>query len=134
MATPRQPMTQYSRGMTSRQLRGEHNGAGHVTSCTVSGRACWWTTEQGRGVSRSVARVAAVADRRVTDLSPQVSAELVAGPGPRWQARQDAHLADRPRLRATGSVEGVGWCSSTGCTAHRGFSLPPERGISVADL
>ena len=53
-------------------------------------------------MSRSLARAAAVADRRVTGLSPQVLAELVAELGPRWQARQDARLADRPRQRAVG--------------------------------
>jgi hypothetical protein len=54
-------------------------------------------------VSRTLARAAAVADRRVTGLSPQVLAELVAELGPRWQARQDARLADRPRQRAIGA-------------------------------
>ena len=54
-------------------------------------------------MSRSLARAAAVADRRVTGLSPQVLAELVAELGPRWQARQDARLADRPRRRAIGA-------------------------------
>ncbi len=54
-------------------------------------------------VLRSLARAAAVADRRVTGLSPQVLAELVAELGPRWQARQDARLADRPRRRAVGA-------------------------------
>ncbi len=54
-------------------------------------------------MSRTLARAAAVADRRVTGLSPQVLAELVAELGPRWQARQDARLADRPRRRAIGA-------------------------------
>jgi len=54
-------------------------------------------------VSRTLARAAAVADRHVTGLSPQVLAELVAELGPRWQARQDARLADRPRRRAVGA-------------------------------
>jgi hypothetical protein len=54
-------------------------------------------------VSRTLARAAAVADRRVTGLSPQVLAELVVELGPRWQARQDARLADRPRQRAVGA-------------------------------
>ncbi len=48
---------------------------------------------------RSVARAAAVADRHVTGLSREVLAEL----RPRWQARQDARLADRPRKRAVGA-------------------------------
>jgi hypothetical protein len=39
----------------------------------------------------------------VTGLSPQVLADLVAELGPRWQARQDARLADRPRRRAVGA-------------------------------
>jgi hypothetical protein len=59
--------------------------------------------EQGRGVSRTLARAAAVAGRRVTGLSREVFAELVAELGPRWQARQDARLADRPRRRAVGA-------------------------------
>ena len=54
-------------------------------------------------MSRTLARAAAVADRRVTGLPPQVLAELVPGLGPRWQARQDARLADRPRQRAAGA-------------------------------
>jgi hypothetical protein len=54
-------------------------------------------------VSRSLARVAAVADRRVTGLSREVLAELVAEVGPRGQACQDARLADRPRRRAVGA-------------------------------
>jgi hypothetical protein len=54
-------------------------------------------------VSRTLARAAAVADRRVTGLSPQVLAELVVEPGPRRQACQDARPADRPRQRAVGA-------------------------------
>ena len=54
-------------------------------------------------MSRSLARAAAVADRRVTGLSREVLAELVAELGPRWQARRDARLADRPRRRAVGA-------------------------------
>ncbi len=50
-------------------------------------------------MSRTLARAAAVADRRVTGLSREVLAELVAELEPRWQARQDARLADRPRRR-----------------------------------
>jgi hypothetical protein len=57
----------------------------------------------GRGVSRSAARAAAVADRRVTGLLPQGRAEPVAELGPRWQARQGARLTDRPRRRAVGA-------------------------------
>src|SRR3954453_9063203 len=64
---------------------------------------CGEGTEQGRSVSRTLARAAVVADRRVTGLSREVLAELVAELGPRWQARQDARLADRPRQRAVGA-------------------------------
>jgi hypothetical protein len=39
----------------------------------------------------------------VTELSREVLAELVAELGPRWQACQDARLADRPRRRAVGA-------------------------------
>ncbi|WP_448618427.1 transposase family protein [Geodermatophilus sp. URMC 65] len=39
----------------------------------------------------------------MTGLSREVLAELVAELGPRWQARQDARLADRPRRRAVGA-------------------------------
>jgi hypothetical protein len=54
-------------------------------------------------VSRSLARAAAAADRRVTGLSQEVLAELVAELAPQWQARGDARLADRPRRRAIGA-------------------------------
>ncbi len=54
-------------------------------------------------MSSTPPRAAAVADRRVTGLSREVLAELVAELGPRWQARQDARLADRPRKRAVGA-------------------------------
>ena len=54
-------------------------------------------------MSRSLARAAAVADRRVTGLSREVLADQVAELGPRWQARRDARLADRPRRRAVGA-------------------------------
>jgi hypothetical protein len=54
-------------------------------------------------VSRTLARAAAVADRRVTGLFPHVLAELVVELGPRRQARQDARLTDRPRQRAVGA-------------------------------
>jgi hypothetical protein len=54
-------------------------------------------------VSRTLARAAAIADRRVTGLSREVLAELVAELGPRWQACRDARLADRPRRRAVGA-------------------------------
>jgi hypothetical protein len=54
-------------------------------------------------VSRSSARAAAVADHRVTGLSWEVPAELVAEPGLRWQPRQRALLADRPCQQAVGA-------------------------------
>ncbi|HSU35517.1 MAG TPA: transposase family protein [Propionibacteriaceae bacterium] len=54
-------------------------------------------------MSRSLARAAAVADRRVTGLSREVLAELAVELGPRGQACQDARLADRPRRRAIGA-------------------------------
>ncbi|MGR6967965.1 transposase family protein [Geodermatophilus sp. URMC 61] len=54
-------------------------------------------------MSKTLARAAAVADRHVTGLSQQVLAELVAEVGPRWQARQEARLVDRPRQRAVGA-------------------------------
>ena len=50
-------------------------------------------------MSRSLSRAAAVADRRVTGLSPAALVELVAELGP----RRDARLADRPRRRAVGA-------------------------------
>jgi hypothetical protein len=58
---------------------------------------------QDRDVSSTLPCAAAVADRRVTGLSREVLAELVAELGPRWQARRDARLADRPRRRAVGA-------------------------------
>ena len=36
-------------------------------------------------------------------MSREVLAELVAELGPRWQACQEARLADRPRRRAVGA-------------------------------
>src|SRR3712207_2924431 len=71
-----------------------------VSSAACSRRS---RTEQGLGVSRTLPRAAAVADRRVTGLSREVPAELVTELGPRWQARQDARLADQPRQRAVGA-------------------------------
>lgn len=50
-----------------------------------------------------VGRAAVVSNRRVTGLSVEVIADLVAEIGPVWQARQDARLADRPRRRAPGA-------------------------------
>ena len=54
-------------------------------------------------MSSTLPRAAAVADRRVTGLSRELLAELVAELGPRWQARRDTWLADRPRRRAVGA-------------------------------
>ncbi|WP_307824776.1 helix-turn-helix domain-containing protein [Geodermatophilus bullaregiensis] len=73
-----------------------------TTSWTVAGRlartdgAGWWCVEDTAPCRRC---------RRspVTGLSREVLAELVAELGPRWQARQDARLADRPRRRAVGA-------------------------------
>ena len=42
-------------------------------------------------------------NRRVTGLSAEVIADLVAGIGPVWQECQDARLADKPRRRAPGA-------------------------------
>ncbi|MGR7025554.1 transposase family protein [Geodermatophilus sp. URMC 62] len=39
----------------------------------------------------------------MTGLSREVLAELVVELGPRWQARQEARVADRPRQRAVGA-------------------------------
>lgn len=48
-------------------------------------------------------RAGVLSSRRVTGLSRQVIAELVAEVGPVWQDRQDARLSDRPRRRAPGA-------------------------------
>ncbi len=48
-------------------------------------------------------RTGVLSSRRVTGLSRQVIAELIAEVGPVWQARQDARLADRLRRRAPGA-------------------------------
>jgi hypothetical protein len=71
-------------------------------------------------VSRNLSRAAAVADRRVTGLSPAALVELVAELGP----RRDARLADRLRRRAVGAGAGTGWCSSTGCRPPWGPAPP----------
>ncbi|KUL36206.1 RHS repeat-associated core domain-containing protein [Streptomyces regalis] len=49
------------------------------------------------------ARAAIINDRRITGLSADVIAELVAGIGPLWYERHQAKLASRPRKRAMGA-------------------------------
>ena len=49
------------------------------------------------------ARELIVSGRRITGLSPGVIAGLVAELGPVWQARRDAELCSRRRLRAVGA-------------------------------
>ena len=51
----------------------------------------------------AVMRSAIVSNRRITGLSADVLAELVAEVGPLWQARHKARLAARPRKRAVGA-------------------------------
>lgn len=48
-------------------------------------------------------RAAVLAERRITGLSREVIAGLVAELGPVWQAREHARLAGRPRRRAVGA-------------------------------
>lgn len=49
------------------------------------------------------ARELIVAEYRVTGLSPDVIAELIAEVGPLWHERHQARLAARPRRRAVGA-------------------------------
>ncbi|MFL3868825.1 transposase [Streptomyces griseobrunneus] len=49
------------------------------------------------------ARELIVAEYRVTGLSPEVIAELVAEVGPLWEAQHQARLTARPRKRAVGA-------------------------------
>ncbi|MFD2009531.1 transposase [Streptomyces narbonensis] len=51
----------------------------------------------------TVTRAAIVSSRRITGLSPDVSAELVADLGPLWHERHQAKLASRPRKWAVGA-------------------------------
>ncbi|MFC8495078.1 transposase family protein [Streptomyces sp. NPDC057235] len=44
-----------------------------------------------------------ISNRRITGLSADVIAELIAGVGPLWHERQQAKLASRPRKRAVGA-------------------------------
>ena len=48
-------------------------------------------------------RAAIISNRRITGLSVDVLAELVAEVGPLWQAQHEARLASRPRKRAVGA-------------------------------
>jgi hypothetical protein len=50
-----------------------------------------------------VSRAAIISDRRITGLSADVIAELVAELGPLWHERHRARLASRPRKRAVGA-------------------------------
>ncbi|MFE3579976.1 helix-turn-helix domain-containing protein [Streptomyces vinaceus] len=48
-------------------------------------------------------RAAIIGDRRITGLSAEVIAELVAQAGPLWHERHQARLESRPRKRAVGA-------------------------------
>lgn len=50
-------------------------------------------------------RAAIISDRRITGLSAEVIAELVAEVGPLWQERHQARLESRPRKRAVGGAK-----------------------------
>ncbi|MFF9059970.1 hypothetical protein ACF09K_14965 [Streptomyces sp. NPDC014882] len=52
---------------------------------------------------RNVSRAGIISDRRITGLSADVIAELVAELGPLWHERHQAKLASRPRKRALGA-------------------------------
>ncbi len=54
-------------------------------------------------MSRSLARAAAVVDRRGQGCPGRSWLSWSPSSGPRWQARRDARLADRPRRRAVGA-------------------------------
>ncbi|MGW3513781.1 transposase family protein [Streptomyces sp. NPDC000994] len=51
----------------------------------------------------NASRAAITSDRRITGLSAEVIAELVAEVGPLWHERHQAKLASRPRKRAVGA-------------------------------
>ncbi|MYR91026.1 transposase, partial [Streptomyces sp. SID685] len=51
----------------------------------------------------NASRAAIIGDRRITGLSADVIAELVAEVGPLWHERHEAKLASRPRKRAVGA-------------------------------
>ncbi|WP_308190168.1 transposase family protein, partial [Streptomyces aculeolatus] len=58
--------------------------------------------DHGRVVG-SASRAAIISDRRITGLSADVIAELLAEVGPLWHERHQARLASRPRKRAPGA-------------------------------
>lgn len=49
------------------------------------------------------ARAAIIRSRRITGLTPEVIAEILAEVGPLWHERHQAGLASRPRCRAAGA-------------------------------
>ncbi|MER5402467.1 transposase family protein [Streptomyces sp. NPDC002599] len=51
----------------------------------------------------NASRAAIIGDRRITGLSADVIAEIVAEVGPLWHARDRVRLASRPRKRAVGA-------------------------------
>ncbi|MFI9809456.1 transposase family protein [Streptomyces sp. NPDC052301] len=51
----------------------------------------------------NASRAAIISDRRITGLSAQMIAELVAEVGPLWYGRHNAKLVSRPRKRAVGA-------------------------------
>lgn len=58
--------------------------------------------DHGR-VVKNVTRAAIISSRRITGLTADVIAELVAEVGPLWHERQQARLASRQRKRAVGA-------------------------------
>ncbi|MGA5499504.1 transposase family protein [Streptomyces cinereoruber] len=52
---------------------------------------------------RNTTRSAIISNRRITGLTAEVIAELVAEVGPLWHERHQARLASRPRKRAVGA-------------------------------
>jgi hypothetical protein len=58
--------------------------------------------DHGR-VVKNVTRAAIISSRRITSLTADVIAELVAEVGPLWHERQQARLASRQRKRAVGA-------------------------------
>ncbi|MEU7458503.1 DDE transposase family protein [Streptosporangium roseum] len=55
---------------------------------------------------RTLVRTIILKNERITGLSVEVIAELVAEIGPLWQARHQAALASRPRRRTIGAGAG----------------------------
>ncbi|WUA20911.1 transposase [Streptomyces canus] len=75
---------------------------GLTTSCTVGrGSALRWLVELG--MMGAGARELIVAEYRVTRLSQNVIAELIAEVGPLWHEEHRGRLAARPRRRAVGA-------------------------------